>query len=104
MRSKAAGSHNDDFFATRNGKMDSPYKKSRKEYGKLENTPSVEHTGYKDNWEYFIDLLRDFASKNGYRSHSPRYIDDYAETLKTKEGAASFIKYLYKNGFKSDFI
>jgi len=77
------------------GKKKSAYRTMRGDYGKFETMPDSEDKGV--NWDMFIDSLRNRASRNGYEPVS--YEDKFIDLLGTKEGAKSFIKYLFKNGF-----
>ena len=81
---------------------DYPQEKRRKEYGKFKSVSDKNGDNEIGNnyWHLFINHLRDLASKN--YTNAPFSVSDVecdAKKLATKEGAASFIKYLYTNGF-----
>ena len=98
IRRRGWQSQSDDEFNKDHG--ESRYEKYRKESGGIDNAPS-DDSG--DLWHTFIMELRNMASRNGYFSY-PGMLDKFMERLKEKDGAKSFIEYLYKNGFKDMHI
>lgn len=79
---------------------DSPFRKQQKEYGEFKAISDKNSEEGKYYWDLFIEKLRDLASKNYTNApFSVSDVESYTKRLKTKEGAASFIKYLYTNGF-----
>ena len=87
---------NESFFNRHGG--DSPYGRMDKENGKYKNVTSDNAGG--EFWYMFILYLRNAASRNYGGGKFDTYgIERYLQALKTKEGAAEFIKYLYMNGF-----
>ena len=69
--------------------------KFNKEYGGFETDMNNTEDG-----SYLIyRAIRNFA---GHRSNAATMMDILETKLKTEEDAANFIKYLHKNGFKTD--
>ena len=82
----------------RHGRDDSsPYRRRKKEYGPFKDV-SIQYSD--GQWALLIEYLRNLASAK-YPAED-YMLDGWFETLRTKEGAASFIKYLYMNGFDQD--
>ena len=71
----------------------------KKEMGGLNTAPLDKSGKY---WNMFIAYLRDLASKNYSDGRAQDMVNYCTKSLSTKEGAKSFIKYLYSNGFKDE--
>lgn len=100
MHDKAYRSHMEDRHNIEHG--ESPFEKMKKERGPFEEVPDDTS---EERWHGFIDGLRNLASRNDYSDPMQSFaLKYYVEEIMTKEGAKSFLAYLYKNGFKKNFI
>jgi hypothetical protein len=98
-----------DSFTSPTGHKESPYYKQSKEYGGFETLGTLEGACSPKS---IICHLRDLASKNAYdKGESPEDFQDNMRSLKlnlealmTRQGAKDFIEFLYKNGFKQEWI
>ena len=85
---------------TDHGKPDtSEYDRYKKEYGKWGDTPTKGINEYR--WDLRLDAIREFASKNYSNEEALQRVKYFCDDIQTKEGAKSFIAYLYQNGFKN---
>ena len=101
--SKTPGAAPDAFYSTKHGESTSA--KMDREDGGLEYTPH-ENAGELSWCTRFVDTLRNIAGGkecmfSDGKSMTKYDLDRLVNQLKTKEGAAEFIKYLFTNGFKA---